>query len=153
MKKIFLALSVFLSTVIFSSELSWVDKQVDAIKPPRSGMKASGLKRIKNPFIFLEKNRTTDSKENPKVQLQASTKQNSLVIKKQKIKTVNKVLVLSLLMNNSAMISGEWYKLGDKVNGFEIIEINRNSILLRKQKKKLLLSTNSNTKKLKFLNK
>ncbi len=153
MKKIFLALSVFLSTVILSSELSWVDKQVDAIQPPRSGMKASDLKRIKKPFIFLEKNRTTVSKENPKVQLQASTKQNSLVIKKQKIKTVSKVLVLSLLMNNSAMIGREWYKLGDKVNGFEIIEINRNSILLRKQKKKLLLSTNSNTKKLKFLNK
>lgn len=153
MKTTFLALSVFLSTVILSSELSWVDKQVDAIKPPRAGMKVSNLKKIKNPFIFLEKNRPTNSKENPKVQLQASTKQNSLVIKKQRIKTINKTLVLSLVMNNSAMISGEWYELGDKVNGFEIIEINRNSILLRKQKKNLFLSTKSNTKKLKFLNK
>ncbi len=56
-------------------------------------------------------------------------------------------------MNNSAMISGEWYKLGDRVNGFEISEINRNSVLLHKQKKKLLLSTKSNTNKLKFHNK
>jgi hypothetical protein len=153
MKKIFLILSVLFSTLVLSNELSWVDKQVDAIKPPRIGMKASSIKNLKDPFIFLEKNRTAELLRSKSSQPKAGIKQNSKTAKKQKIKTVSKVLVLNVIMNNSAMISGEWYKLGDRVNGFEISEINRNSVLLHKQKKKLLLSTKSNTNKLKFHNK
>ncbi len=153
MKKIFLILSVLFSTLVLSNELSWVDRQVDAIKPPRIGMKASSIKNLKDPFIFLEKNRTAELLTSKSSQPKAGIKQNSKTAKKQKIKTVSKVLVLNVIMNNSAMISGEWYKLGDRVNGFEISEINRNSVLLHKQKKKLLLSTKSNTNKLKFHNK
>ncbi|SFV63806.1 hypothetical protein MNB_SM-4-354 [hydrothermal vent metagenome] len=150
MKKIFLILSVLFSTLVLSNELSWVDKQVDAIKPPRIGMKVSNIKNLKDPFIFLEKNRTDELLISKSSQPKAEIKQNSKTVNKQKIKTVSKVLVLNVIMNNSAMISGEWYKLGDRVNGFEISEINSNSVLLHKQQKKLLLSTKSNTNKLKF---
>ena len=151
MKNIFLTLSVLLSTSIIANELSWVDKQVDAIKPPRSGMKSSDINRIKNPFIFLEKNRIEIEASSKKIA--SKKKENLEPLKKQKVKTVNKVLALGAIMNNSAMISGEWYRIDDSVNGYKVSEINHNSVLLLKQKKKLLLSTKSNTNKLKFLNK
>ncbi len=151
MKKIFLDLSILLSTTILANELSWVDMQVDAIKPPRTGMKMATLKKIRDPFIFLEKNRLEEKKDDKKPQLKSkvTTNKNPQIVKK----TIKKVLVLGLIMNNSAMISGKWYKLGDILNGYTISEINPNSVLLHKNKKELLLSTKSNTKKLKFLNK
>ncbi|HIP20517.1 MAG TPA: hypothetical protein EYG70_05285 [Sulfurimonas sp.] len=153
MKKIALTLSVLLSTAILSNELSWVDQQVDAIKPARVGMKSSAVNRIKNPFIFLQKNKTTIDKTGKKVVSKGTKRVGPLVVKKEKVKTVNKVLVLSAVMNNSAMISGKWYRIGDTVNGYKLNEINRNSVLLSKHKKQLLLSTKSNSDKLKFLNK
>ncbi|MDF1878692.1 hypothetical protein JHD46_03455 [Sulfurimonas sp. SAG-AH-194-C20] len=153
MKKIVLGLSIFLSSLLYANELSWVDQQVNAIKPPRIGMKVSYINKIQDPFVFLEKNGTIQ-KETPKKSLSSvKKKENTLVLKKQKTKIVNKILVLSVVMNHSAMISGEWYKIGDAVNGFVISEINPSSVLLRKNKKQLLLSTKSNTNKLKFLNK
>ncbi|MDF1882500.1 hypothetical protein JHD49_00950 [Sulfurimonas sp. SAG-AH-194-C21] len=153
MKKIVLNLSVLLSTAIFANELSWVDQQVNAIKPPRQGIHTADINKIIDPFIFLEKNRTTKKKSVKKVSSKTVINKTPLAMQKQNVKTVNKVLTLGVIMNNSVMISGEWYKLGDTLNGYKISEINRNSVLLRKHKKKILLSTKSNTKKLKFLNK
>ncbi|MDF1877969.1 hypothetical protein JHD47_09095 [Sulfurimonas sp. SAG-AH-194-L11] len=153
MKTIVLTLSILCSSAIFANELSWVDKQVDAIKPARIGIHPSVISKLRDPFIFLEKNKTIKKDTTKKAPSKTVVKQNSIAIKKQKIKTVSRVLVLSAIMNNSVMISGDWYKLGDTVNGYKISEVNRNSVLLRKHKKKLLLSTKSNTKKLKFLNK
>lgn len=153
MKTIVLTLSILLSSVILANELSWVDKQVDAIKPSRIGIHSSLVNKIRDPFIFLEKNRTTKRESAKKTPSKTVANKRSIAPKKQKIKTVSRVLVLGAIMNNSVMISGDWYKLGDTINGYKISEINRNSVLLRKHKKTLLLSTKSNTKKLKFLNK
>ena len=158
MKTLLITLSILFSITLFSDELSWVDDQVKAIKPARSGMSLSLLKGMHEPFIFLEKNRTPDKVGNKKkkkiVSLSKSvqtTSSSSSVKKVSTMITLNRVLVLSLIMNNSAMISGEWYKIGDDIDGYKVSEINRNSVLLRKHKKKLLLSTKSTSQKLKFL--
>ncbi|MDQ7068169.1 MAG: hypothetical protein Q9M40_09480 [Sulfurimonas sp.] len=151
MKKNILTLSILISTILLSNELDWVDQQVNAIKPSRVGMKSTDIYRLKNPFVFLEKNRTTPLKTSK--QNQPKKDISPKVVKAQKVKTVNKILSLGAILNNSVMISGEWYKIGDMVNGYKIIEISPKSVLLSKHKKQLLLSTKSNSNKLKFLNK
>ncbi len=153
MKPILLSLSVILSTVLLSDELSWVDEQVQAIKPPRSGVHSREISHIKDPFIFLAKNRNGNdiNKENKsKISRKIPSKTTASVRPKKK-QVVKKVLSLGAIMNNSVMISGEWYKLGDTLNGYTIRKLTFNSVLLTKNKKQLLLSTKSRSKTIKFL--
>ena len=52
--KTFIILTLLLFTNNLSAnELAWVDQQVEAIKPPRSGLKSSTLNSVSDPFIFL----------------------------------------------------------------------------------------------------
>ena len=145
MKKIILVLILFLTTHLVSDELAWVNEQVEAIKPPRTGMNKHTLSGMKDPFIFLVKK--TASNSNTKI---SSTKISST---NKKVKKVSKVLSLNLVMNKKAMISGKWYRYGDLINGYRVKTITTNSVLLVKNKKKLLLSVKTNSKKLNFKNK
>jgi len=156
MKTLIITLSILFTTSIIADELSWVDEQVEAIKPPRSGMKSKDLSKLKDPFIFLLKNRGEEG-EQKAVTAKASVPTKKLVaenkVQPQKTRTINKILSLGVIMNNSAMISGEWYKIGDLVNGYKVSEVANNSVLLTKNKKELLLSTKSTNKQLNFNNK
>ena len=146
MKKLFLTSTLLLTSVLFSNELAWVDEQIEAIKPPRSGMSTRALNSLKNPFIHLKKE---EDKKNPTSYSIAKTNAKSTIAKNEKIKKKS-VLTLSLIMNNSAMINDLWYKKGDKINGYTLTELTPKSVLLVKNKKKLLLSTKSSSKNLKF---
>ena len=141
MKKILLVLTLFLSVHLLGDELAWVNEQVEAIKPPRSGMSKYALSGLKDPFIFFIEKTKTDSKvkSDPNV--------------KSKVKKVSKVLSLTVVINKKAMINGKWYRHGDLVNGYRLKTISAKSVLLVKNKKKLLLSVKTNSKKLNFKNK
>lgn len=146
MKKLLLTSTLLVATTLFSNELAWVDEQIEAIKPPRSGMSTKALSNLKNPFIYLKK------EEDKKIKSSYSTTKvnaKSTLGKNEKVKKKS-VLTLSLIMNNSAMLNDLWYKKGDKINGYTITEITHKSVLLVKNKKKLLLSTKSSSKNLKF---
>lgn len=41
-------------------------------------------------------------------------------------------LVLEAIMNNKALLNGKWHKPKDKINGFEILKITRDSVLLER---------------------
>jgi len=144
MKTLIISLSLLVATHILADELSWVDEQVQAIKPARSGMSSRSLSHIKNPFIFLAKN-GGGSSEKKATTTKAKPKDSSKTAK-----VASKVLSLAAIMNNAAMISGSWYKIGDSINGYKVREITSDSVLLTKNKKKLLLSTKSTRKNLKF---
>ena len=149
MKNIILILSMFLTTQLLSNELDWVDQQIKAIKPPRTGMKNREINGLKNPFIYLRKN---DKDKKGQVVASANKRSVSKTASKTRLKS-SKVFTLGLVMNNKAMINGSWYKAGEKVNGYKVSEVKRGSVLLTKNKKKLLLSTKSTSKKLNFKNK
>jgi len=144
MKKVLIISTFFLTSSLFSNELAWVDEQVEAIKPARTGMSSRALSRINDPFIFLKKASKSKS---------TSKKSTTSTASKKTIKKTKQVLTVSLIMNNSAMINNKWYKRGDKVNGYEVTEVTLKSVLLTKNKKQLLLSTKSSSKNLKFNNK
>jgi len=153
MKNILLILSLFIATCTIANELKWVDEQIQAIKPPRSGISKSQIDMIQNPFIFLKQ----ESKEKPAKKVPASRKST---ISKQKISTStrNKLskksasFTLSAIINKSALINGKWYELHSKVGAYTLSSIDVNSVVLSYKKKKVFLSTRSKTKKLKFKN-
>ena len=158
MKNSIIILSVLLSASLLSNELSWVDEQVQAIKPARNGMDKRSVAVIRDPFIFLEKNRLTKREKNTTsvspspspIKRDASSTTHNTTTKTNNVYVANAMLSLEMIINSSVMINREWYKVGDTVSGYTIKKINHNSVLLVKNNKKLLLSTRSDSKKLKF---
>lgn len=150
MKKLFIILTVFMSTLLMCDELAWVNEQVEAIKPPRSGMQTNALSKIHDPFIFLQRDELAKTAKHPvRTTLSNRTTTSSSPKRVQRNK---QALRLTLIMNNAAMINNTWYKKGDSVNGYKITELHSKSVLLRKHNKQLLLSTKSINKNLKFNN-
>ena len=155
MKTLLIAIMILLTSSLNSDELAWVNEQVEAIKPPRTGMKSRELSIVKDPFIFLNKNRTDTSKKANNTKRKSSSIPNRTTTSSssQKIVKKKRTLSVTMLMNSSAFINGKWYKVGDKVRGYRVSKIDSSSVLLTKNKKKLLLSTNSKSKNLNFNNK
>ena len=144
MKTLLITLSLLISANIVASELNWVDEQVEAIKPPRTGMKSKEISSIKDPFIFLKKNQEKSTSK--------SGKKSSPKSVKKSVKTPIS-FKLTTVINQSAQINGKWYKEGEVLYGYKITEINPQSVLLTKHKKKLLLTTFSKNRNLNFNNK
>jgi len=138
MKKYLILISIlFLTVTLSSDELSWVDTQIEAIKPSRKGMNKSEIININNPFIYL-KSKDKQAKINGK----RSTR-NAKGINNISSKVAPKRLMLSAIVNDSALINEKWYNLNDKVRGYKLSSINSASIILSKGKKKLVLTTNN----------
>ena len=157
MKNSILILSLALSSSLFCSELSWVDEQISAIKPARQGMEKRTLKIINDPFIFLAKNRGKEDKVEKKKSSSAGRISRSRTHSSGRVKSRsntsrvgNKHFTLGVIMNNTAMINGRWYKIGDKISGFTLKQIERNSVLLVRNNRKVYLSTKSINKNLHF---
>jgi hypothetical protein len=157
MKKSQIAITLLcISTALFSksvavvspSELSWVDEQVKAIKPPRSGARNSYLGSVKNPFVFLIKRDTkTKGKNAKKVVSSAKTTTTPTP----KVQEKKKLLSLEAIMNKSALIDGRWYKEGQSIYGYKLEKVNGKNVLLKSNEKSVVLTTKSK-RSLKFNN-
>lgn len=130
-----------------ANELSWVDEQIQAIKPPRKGVSQKEISLLKDPFIFLEK-----TEEEEKGTKTTTGKKPKKTVYKRIKKHHSVKLVLEAIMNKSALINGKWYKEGQKVYGYLLKKVNTKSIVLTKGKKQLTLSTLSKNTHLKFKN-
>jgi hypothetical protein len=148
--KIIIASLLFLQTTYSANELSWVDTQIDAIKPARVGIDDSQIMKTEDPFLFFKK----DSTKNKSVKISTAVKQKNII--KQILSTNNDVkqtpltMKLSAIINNSALINGEWYRVNQYVADFIISSITRTSVVLTKGKEKLVLTTSEQNKNLKF---
>jgi len=146
MKKLTILLLLVLSTTLFSDELSWVDEQVEAIKPPRHGILRRDISKLKDPFIFLSAKKVYKKKSSYK-----RYKRISKRISK-RVSSYLSNIKLDAIMNKSAFINAKWYKEGEKVSGYTLEKVGPKSVLLTKGKKRILLSTLSKSKNLKFNN-
>jgi hypothetical protein len=150
---LFTIATLLVTTSLSANELSWVDEQVQAIKPPRMGMTKNELSRIHDPFIFLKKNKEESPKSTKSVKQLNSNTKSSVFVQSAPSKTHSRRYKLSVIINKSYMINKKWYKLGEKIDGYTITAINSTSVLLKKRKKKsLLLTTRSSKQKLKLIN-
>jgi hypothetical protein len=96
-------------------------------------------------------------KDSKKDTSSASTQKSSVVdtgIEKPKLEVISvSSFDLSAIINSSAMINGSWYKVDDVVKGYTISEITKDGVILKKDKKLILLSTTTKKQTLKFKNK
>jgi hypothetical protein len=130
MKKLLLLLILLTGSLFASASTDWVDKQVQAIKPPRVGVSHAAINSVKNPFIFVYKESSASTTVSS-----TSSAQTSKVTPMQ----------LSAIVNNSALISGTWYQVNDKVRGYTLAKIESDSVLLTLDKtRKMLFVTNEN---------
>lgn len=135
--------------ILNANELDWVDEQVQAIKPPRVGLNKKVLHKLKNPFVFTKVKKET--KEIFPVQNTTQATNSLSVIPKQK--KVHKRFYLSLIINKSAMINKKWYKEGDFIFGYKVIDIQQSSVILLKNKTRHIISTSTLNPNIIFKNK
>jgi len=148
MKKyiLLILLSIFVAN---ANELDWVEEQVKAIKPPRVGISANEVAKLKDPFIFVKKEvKKEKKKEAVTKDGKKQTASKGVITKKTNKK--KGYLVLEATMNKSALINGKWYKQGSKVGIFKLKKVRLTSVILVKGRKKVVLSTIIKNKKLKF---
>jgi len=147
MKTFSILVLLFIIENLYANELQWVDQQVQAIKPPRVGITKSELNTIVDPFLYIVK-------EKKKVTKTPTTKKAQVVRHAHSVKKhYSRKLYLEAILNKSALINHKWYKENQRVYGYKLIKINRTSVVLQKQHKKLLLSTVIKHKNLIFHNK
>ena len=134
MKTLILTLTLLASHLFANANTDWVDAQIKAIKPPRSGVSHSAINRVKNPFIFVYK--PSEGASNKSTKSGATSTES-----KPKVAPLR----LAAIMNNSALINGTWYQVSDKVRGYNIDKIETDSVLLKSGKtKKMLFITEDN---------
>ena len=100
MKKLTILLLLVLSTTLFSNELSWVDEQVEAIKPPRHGILGRDISKLKDPFIFLSAKKVYKKRSSYKRYKRTS----------KRVSNYPSNIKLEAIMNKSAFINAKWYK-------------------------------------------
>ncbi|MDT8339631.1 MAG: hypothetical protein RQ763_10605 [Sulfurimonas sp.] len=151
-------LAIFLGNSLYANELEWVDEQIEAIKPPRKGV---NIPALGSPFVFLDKNKpeTKDARKGSRTAAapasKAASSKTASLAQAEKTDDVPKKgsLVLSTIINSSAMIDGSWYKVSDKISSYTVTDITKTSVTLKQGSKELVLSTVSKNPNLKFKNK
>ena len=123
MKKIF-----FLSSFVFlfgNNAMQIIDeiKKIEQFRPK--------FKIVKNFDIFSFDDEEKKGKIN---------KDFNFVLKK------SPILRIYAIFQDKVNINGEWFKIGDSVNGYEIIKIDKNFVLLKKGNTKKYLKIISNSK-------
>jgi len=152
MKTLLTLTLLVLSINLVANELKWVDNQIQAIKPPRSGISKVKINTVKSPFIFLNKKEDkSKATSNSKKRVDKAT--SSSKTRKKKTYKRSKRLVVTAIINKSALINKKWYKLNDKVGKYTLTSISRTEVILSYKKRRLLLSTNTLNPNLKFKNK
>lgn len=135
-----LLLLIFISgSLLADANTDWVDGQVAAIKPPRSGISSRAVNRVRSPFIITY----TKASKSVKKSSPGST------VSKPAARTVIQPMKVYAIMNDSALINGKWYKPNEKVRGYHVAKIDRESVLLtqgKREKKLFLSSVNSKIK-------
>ena len=147
MKFFLIILFLLLSINLYSNELTWVDEQIKAIKPPRKGVSTFLVSKLQDPFVAI--NKTKKKRKRKSSSYKTPGKKKTLASKL----VTKKKFTLNAIMNNSALIDNIWYKIGGTVKGYKLTKVDKTFVILTKGKNKLLLSTNSKNQNLKFKNK
>jgi len=151
MKNISKVIVLLLSLNLSANDISWVDHQIDAIWPTRKGLDLKSLKFLKDPMIFLHKiTKVSKSKIPLKEKALVGTTTNNSVTNSSSaivpaamfVKKVFKYsFVLEAIINKSVLVNGRWYKIGDKIKGYQLRTVTQNTAVLKRGRKTMTLTT------------
>ena len=141
MKTPTLILAAALITISSAAEmdLGWVDKQIQAIKPKRVGIEDSYIANLQNPILLKRVEEVEKPPETePVYDLNATTS------------APDKPLKLFAILNNSALINGQWYKEHDEVRGYTLTRVGSDNVVLSDKEGKLKLFLTEEKDKIKI---
>lgn len=143
MRSIITIFFALVTLLVANSDVTWIDEQIEAIKPAR---KAATISGVADPFIFLEKNKkeSKDGNKTPSSHTEVSIKDKNV--------SKEPTFTLSMIMNQKAMINEAWYGVNDKIYKYTITEITKDSVSLKENKKELRLTTQTTQNRLNFKN-
>lgn len=125
--KLFITCALF-GTLSFSQDNAKYQKYdtlFDEISKQRHGLSDEKISKIKSPFIVEKKVVKLTKDENGKI----NNVQNAQEV----------TYELFAILQNRVNINKNWYKINDTVNGYKIIKINQNSVVLDNAGNKLKL--------------
>ena len=118
-----------------SEDHAHISNLIKEIKPPREGVSNSEVARVKSPFLMLYKVKNSKGK-------------TAYAIEKRRVDV--RPLTLESSINKVVKINGKWYKEGDRVRQYTIIEVSPEEVLLKSNKKELKLYLNHKNDKIQF---
>ena len=110
-----------------------INKQIEEIKPPRTGVTTANVLKTESPFILLKTGK--------------NGKKTTYAVKK-KVKLPP--LKLESSINKNVKINGKWYKEGDKIRQYTITKVSTDEVLLTSKSKELKLFQNHENDKINF---
>lgn len=114
-------------------EMLWVDEQIDAIIPARSGVPEGFVNALSDPVKYKVPPKPVKPVSVvvlPKIKTSKETNATLPALPK----IIEEPLRLQALMNTSALINGKWYRLNDTVRTYTLAEVRQNSVLLTSKK-------------------
>ncbi len=137
-------LPLFLFADTPSQNLKWVDEQIAAIKPGRTGMDQRATYKLKNPFsAALHLNQ-------PPVETKDGKDIKPIKIAKEEEVVSSHPRLQAIVNRSSALIDGSWYRKDDKVHEYTIKEIGESTVVLKSRKKELKLYIAASDSKIKI---
>ena len=143
---------LFLPLYLYANELEWVDTQVKAIKPARTGVSVSEINALSSPFLLVKKEVEKKQTPSKRSKLPSVKYTNTLKVNKTSIVEDTPNFSLAAIMNKSALINGKWYKLGESVGMYTLSHIEKRKVTLSNKTRNVFLSTETKNKKIKFKN-
>ena len=116
-----------------SADHETINKQIAEIKPPRKGVELVDIIRVPSPFLLLKKGKN-------------GVKTTYAVKKELKLPP----LKMESSINNNVKINGKWYKEGDRVRQYIIVNVSAAEALLKSKNKELKLYLNQTNEKIQF---
>ena len=113
-KTIFFILAILPAYIFADLSIEQMNAMVSKIKSKRAGLDIKDDNSFVSPFVILKKEQnTTKAKfEQPKVKSVAFN--------------------LGAIINNKAFVNKSWVAKGDTMNGYKIVEVNDNSVVLKR---------------------
>ncbi|MCJ7765263.1 MAG: hypothetical protein MUP09_04905 [Thiovulaceae bacterium] len=116
-----------------SADHKAINKQIAEIKPPRKGVELVDVIRVKSPFILLKRGK--------------NGVKTTYAVKKE-VKQPR--LMMESSINNRVKINGKWYKEGERVRQYTIIDVSVGEVLLKSKREELKLHLNHANDKIEF---
>ena len=110
-----------------------INKQIEEIKPPRTGVQLSDVLKTESPFVLVKTGK--------------NGKKTTYAIKK-RVKLPP--LKLESVINKSVKINGKWYKEGDRIRQYTITRVTSDQVFLTSKSKELKLFQNHANDKINF---
>lgn len=134
---------VLLFSIVLNAgtDLKWVNEQIEAIKPPRSGISNTFIDSLKDPIRLI-----VPKSDKSIISSTYSTTTGTRSVSKIRLKP----LMLEAIINKNAYINGKWYSVNDKIRGQKITLIDKNYVVIKYKKRKTRLFVNSKNKKIKI---